>query len=79
MWGNICELYSVILMLNGKTCFNLFIIPIVLEHLFATFSICLCQFRCVSNVRPKKLKCWTFSMFTQSIINMGITALLFGI
>ena len=53
MWGNINELNSVILILNGKTCFNLFSIPIVLEHLFATFSICLCQFRCVSNVGLK--------------------------
>ena len=79
MWGNINELYSVIFMLNGKTCFNLFIIPIVLEYLFATFSICLCQFRCVSNVRPKKFKCCTLSMFTPSIVNVGTITLLFGI
>ena len=32
MWGNINELYSVILILFGKTCLNLFIIPIVLKH-----------------------------------------------
>ena len=47
MWGNINELYSIILILFGKTCFNLFIIPIVVENLFAIFSMCLCQFKCV--------------------------------
>ena len=70
MWGNINELYSIILMLFGKTCFNLFIILIVLEHLFAIFSICLCQFKYMSNVRPKKLKCWTLSMFTLSVVSI---------
>ena len=65
MWGNINELYSVIFILNGKTCFKLFIIPFDLEHLFGTFSICLCQLRYVSNVWPKILKCWTISMFSE--------------
>ena len=65
MWGNINKLYNIIMILFGKTCFNLFIIPIVLEHLFAIFSICLCQFKCVSNIKPEieMLKCWTLSMF----------------
>ena len=35
MWGSINELYSIIVIRFGKTCFNLLIIPIVLEHLFA--------------------------------------------
>ena len=63
MWCNINDLYSIILILFGKTRFNLFIIPIVLEYLFAIFSICLCQFKCVSNIRPKKLKYWTLSKY----------------
>ena len=79
MWGNINELYSIILILFGKTCFNLFIIPIVLEHLFAIFSICLCQFNCVSSVRSKKLKYWTLSMLTPSIVSVGTITFLFGI
>ena len=79
MWCNINDLYSIILILFGKTRFNLFIIPIVLEHLFAIFSICLCQFKCVSNIRPKKLKYWTLSMFTPYIFSVGAITRLFGI
>ena len=77
MWGNINELYSIILIHFGKTCFNLFIIPIVLEHLFAILSICLRQFKCVSNIKPKKLKCWILSMFTPSIVSVGTITFLF--
>ena len=79
MWGNINELYSIILIRFGKTCFNLFIIPIVLEHLFAIFSMCLCQFKCVFNIKPKKLKCWTLSMLTPSIVSVGNFTFLFGV
>ena len=79
MWGNINALYSVLLILNGNICFNFFIIPIVLEHVFATFSMCVCKFLCMSNVTPKKLKCWTLSTFTASIFNVGTITLLFGI
>ena len=53
-------------------------IPIVLEHLFAIFSKCLCQFKCMSNMKSKKLKCWTLSMFTPSIVSVFTFAFLFG-
>ena len=79
MWGNINELYSINMIVFCKTFFNLFINPIVLEYLFAIFSMRLCQFKCMSNIKPMKLKCWTLSMFTPSIVNVGTITFFYGI
>ena len=56
-------------MLAGKMCFNLFNIPIVLEHLFAIFRILFFHSRLSLIVNPKKLKYVTLSMLVFSNFN----------
>ena len=75
MCGNNSALYSIIFIRWGKVCLSLFNIPIILEHLLDTFSVCFLQFTCVSRVRPKKLNSSTFSMII--LIILGVSVLTF--
>ena len=54
---------------NFYSSFNLVIGPIVREHLFAILSICLIQFKCEINVKPRMLNRLNLSIFTPSIVN----------
>ena len=53
---------------------SLFNIPIILEHLLDTFSVCFIQFTCVSR-ELKKLNSSTFSMIV--LIMLGASVLTF--
>ena len=75
MCGNTSALYSFICIRCGKVCLSLFSIPIILEHLLYTFSMCVLQFACVSRVSPKKLNFSTFSMII--LIMLGVSVLTF--
>ena len=55
MCGTINELNDILLISRGNICFNLFKIPIVLEHVFDIFSVCFFQFKFVSITKPKKI------------------------
>ena len=63
MCGDINELYNIVFICKSSTCFNLFNMSIILEHLFDTFSVFFFQFRFVSKVNPKKLNSSTYSIF----------------
>ena len=41
---NIKVLCNKTFMYTGNTCYNMFIMPIVFEHLFYIFSVCILQF-----------------------------------
>ena len=75
MCGNNSALYSIIFIRWGKVCLSLFNIPIILEHLLDTFSVCFLQFTCVSRVRPKKLNSSTFSMIILIILGVSVLTL----
>ena len=51
MCDNINELNNRAFICTGSTCFNLFNMPIFLEHLFETFSVCFFKFRFVFKVK----------------------------
>ena len=52
-------------------CLSLLNIPIILEHVVDTISECFFQFKCVSNVSPKKLNSSTFSIIVLLILGAG--------
>ena len=56
--------------------FNLFKIPIFLEHAFEILSVCLFHFRFVSIIKPKKLNSLTCSIFILSIFRVSVCAFL---
>ena len=64
-------LYSIILILIGSTSLSLFIVPIILEHLFDIFSECFFQFSWISKVNTKKLKSSTFVIIVLFILGTG--------
>ena len=75
MCGNNSALYSIIFIRWGKVCLSLFNIPVILEHLLDTISVCFLQFTCVSRVSPKKLNYSTFSMIV--LMMLGVSVLTF--
>ena len=72
MCGSNSALYSIIFIHWGKVCLSLFNMPIILEHLLDTFSVCFLQFTCVSRVSPKKFNSSTFPMIILIILGVSV-------
>ena len=53
MCGNSSALHSMILMLCGRICLSLYIIPIIREHLLVILSECFFQFKFESSVNER--------------------------
>ncbi len=79
MWESISELCKVVLMFNGRKCLGLFRMPIVLDILFATFCICVFQFKFSFIIRPRTLKSVTLSISIPSIYNDSFFILFCGL
>ena len=77
---------------NSNSCFNLFNMPIVFEHLFDIFSVCFLEFRLVSKVNHRKVnsstlsihvynvyfKCKSLNMFIRHMKNHVFSVLIFN-
>ena len=69
-------MHKIIFTYNGSICFNLFSIPIVLEHLLKKISVCFFQFKLLSIVKPKKLSSSIFSITILSILRINVCVVL---
>ena len=70
MWDNIKTLYYNFFISRDSTYFNIFNIPVILEHLFEICSTCV-QLRCVSSLR--KLSSSTLSMLMLYILRVRVS------
>ncbi len=65
------ELYWVVFIFCGSKCFSLFIIPVVLDILFAISSAWLFQLMFLFMMSPRKFKSFTLSIMLSFIFMTG--------